>query len=330
MTAVQVTLTGRGDSPRPETVRVNMREHLETHAAAMVAAVAAYDAATRQERRAMVAAARVRHAAMRPLVNLAPLATTLYRPGQNNQKVAKNDALTVTYTGSPSTSSRVVVDWIGSPVRVVFNNCNWSGSCARVCVLKGGRGKFSSVRAGRSWRDLIAYRDPVGWITVRRHELCTVADGHGAVLERGDVGTEYGIADFVPGLYADSPDGGRVAGYDYGKRPGILAGNGWQANGHHRTVYSWNENSDPRAVNRFLGRGGNVVVVTDMSKGDTVPSEWRIGSKWWPTVDGDATDDRYADPGGRVVILHAKGAARNPQSGSLSGFVMPVAKGGRS
>jgi hypothetical protein len=95
-------------------------------------------------------------------------------------------------------------------------------------------------------------------------------------------------------------------------------------------VYSWHESSDARAVNRFLARGGNVVVVTDMVKGDTVPEFWRIGSKWWPTVDGDASDDRHGDPGGRVVVLYAKGAAVSTRHRDrLAGFVMPVGRFGR-
>lgn len=292
------------------TVRVDMTAHLGEHAAAMRAAVTAVDAMRPAERRTYAAAMRRRFAEWRPLVSLEPRPVPFTLEGEGNMKIGKNDARTVTYTGAPSTSARAVLTMSdGEAVRVVLDSCPHSGACAAVCVLKSGNGRYPSVAAGRAWRTLCAYMDPAGWAAVRRAELIGAADRHGAIVERGDTGTEHGIIDMVPELYADTPRGGIVRGYDYGKRPSILQGDGWSADGHHRTTYSWSESSNTRAVVRFLERGGTVAMVTDTRKGEPVPSAVEIGGRWWPTVDGDESDNRLEDPAGVVVILRAKGAA---------------------
>jgi hypothetical protein len=194
-------------------------------------------------------------------------------------------------------------------------------------VLTGGNARYSSVANGRRWRDLVSYTDPVGWIPLLRAEIIAAADrdnGRG-VLVRSDVGTELGLARLVPALFADTPSGSRVRGYDYGKNPAILRGDGFTTNRNHRTAYSWNERSDARTVNRYLGRGGNVVVVAAIRKGDPIPEAWRIGRQWWPTVDGDADDDRHNDRRSAVVLVRAKGkAAQARHAARLGGFVMPV------
>lgn len=310
MTPSVATVAAVAVDVSPPTVRVNMFEHLRGSAVEMAAAVAEVDGMTAAERRAYGATLRRRFAEWRPAVGLQARPVPLLLSGSRNVKIGKNIARTVTYTGSPSTSARVVLAMSsGERRRVVMDSCPWSGSCAACCVLRGGNARYSSVAAGRAWRTLCAYVDPVGWAALRRAELVAAADRHGAILERGDVGTEYGVADWLPTMYADTPSGAIVRGYDYGKRPSLLAGDGWGAGGHHRTAYSWNESSSPRRVARFLERGGTVAMVTDTRKGENVPSAVDIGGEWWPTVDGDATDDRHNDPDGVVVVLRAKGAA---------------------
>lgn len=293
-----------------ETVRINMTEHLRGSALEMAAAVAEVDGMTAAQRRTFGAAIRRRFAEWRPAVGLQARPVPLLLQGSGNVKIGRNVARTLTYTGSPSTSARVVFSMAsGKRRRVVMDSCPWSGSCAACCVLRGGNARYSTVSAGRTWRTLCAYVDPVGWAALRRVELVAAANRHGAILERGDVGTEYGMSDWLPSLYADTPEGAAVRGYDYGKRPNILGGDGWAADGHHRTAYSWNESSNARRVARFLERGGTVAMVTDTRKGENVPSAVDIAGTWWPTVDGDVTDDRYNDPESVVVVLRAKGAA---------------------
>jgi len=319
--AVPVAI-GSKPAPPPQRWRVEMAQHLAAVRLEMVLAVAELDAMTSTERRRHVAQLRTRFAELRPMVGLKATRTSLTKSGATNIKVAKNKARTITYTGSPATSGRVTVDTLRGPVEIVPNNCPHAGKCAAVCVLSGGMARYDVVRDGRRWRDLVAVLDPVGWVQLRRAELIAAADKFGAVLERGDVGTEYGLADLVPQLYSDTPNGNTVRGYDYGKRPQILRGDGWTADRHHRTVYSWNESSDARAVNQFLGRGGNVVMVGKVHKSEPVPAAVLIGSKWWPTIDGDATDDRFNEAGGRVVIVRAKGKATHKNlADRLGGFV---------
>lgn len=310
--ATPVTLARPGARARPleQTRRVNMAAHLAAHALDMADAVAMVDAMTRAERRAWAAATRRRFAEWRPAVGLEPRPVPLVLPGEGNAKIGKNISRTVTYTGAPSTSARVPLTLVdGSPVVLVLDSCPHSGTCAAVCVVCGGRGRFSSVRAGRTWRTLCAYMDPAAWAGLRRAELVALADKHGAILERGDVATEYALADILPELYADTPAGALVRGYDYGKRPTLLQGDGWAADRHHRTAYSWSESSSSRSVAAFLERGGTVAMVTDTRKGEPVPRLVDIAGRWWPTVDGDESDNRHEDPAGVVVILRAKGAA---------------------
>ena len=309
----------------PRTVRVDMLRHLERHAAAMAAAVAAADAMTDHERRTRRRQLGAMFAELRPTVGLMARPTDLLMPGTSNTKLAKNPAPTVSYTGSPSTSGRVHVDTADGPVRLVFSQCPHAGRCAAVCVLTGGRGKFSSTMAGRRWRDLVAYTDPVGWAQLIRLEIIAAADRHGMILARLDTGTELGLGRMVPAILADTPNGATVRGYDYAKNPAVLEGNGWTDNRHHRTVYSWNESTEPAAVGRFLRRGGSVAVVLNIPKGAPIPATWRIGRTDWPTVDGDATDNRLADPGAVVVVLRAKGAATTARMADrLAGFVLPT------
>lgn len=320
-----LTLTAVAE-PVP-TVRVNMAALLENLSGDLAAAVAAIDNMSRHERNRHAAALRRRFAELRPVVGLAARPTSLTLAGGGNMKTAKNRLPTITYTGSPATSGRVLLDTVDGPVRLVFSNCPHLGKCARVCVLTGGNARYSSVANGRRWRDLVAYTDPVGWIQLLRAEIIAAADrGNGrGVLVRSDVGTELGLARIVPALFADTPNGSTVRGYDYAKNPAAMRRDGFIADRNHRSVYSWNENADARTVNRYLHRGGNVVVVAAIRKADPIPSAWKIGRQWWPTVDGDADDDRYNDPAGRVVIVRAKGkAAQARHAARLGGFVMPA------
>lgn len=124
-------------------------------------------------------------------------------------------------------------------------------------------------------------------------------DRHGILDIRPNANSDVAWERIAPSLFAlIATWNGRA--YDYTKRVdrvGFLTPN-------YRTTYSLTRATRPETVARITSRGDTVTAVFPSVA--PVPTSWR----GLPVVDGDTTDDRFADPSGVVVGLKAKGKLR--------------------
>lgn len=181
------------------------------------------------------------------------------------------------------------------------NACRWAGQCTRVCVLKNGNGRYSSVQAARLARSDFFGLYPLHALSLMGWELGHAVRRHGAVNFRPDVNSDLTWGDIVGDAFTDLPG---VDVYGYTKDPALLDRDDAGRWGRYVRAYSWSERSDAGAVGAFLRRGGRVAVV----------SARRVGSAPEAgAVDADLSDEWILDPrpGGLVGSLSAKGAARS-------------------
>ena len=307
--------------PRRRPTIVDMAQYVRDNAAAMDAAVLAWEASTPRERRRTVARIRKEFADLRPLFGLAPIPTNLHSShvpeGRVTQaKIAKNELPTLALTLQSATLCRVTLP---DGTRLILSTCPNMGLCGRVCVLGHGRGKWADVRAGRDWRTYCLYVDPCGFAILMRDEIRKACEKHGGdVLDRPNVNADLPFH-LIPALWAPT-EHGRILAYGYSKDPAVLdTCDGWMLP-TYRVTYSLNEKSDDAAVARFVRRGGTAAIVTNRHKSASVRDRIRIGGRSLPVVDGDKSDDRYHDPAGVLVDLYAKGRA----IGMVGGLVRSV------
>lgn len=180
------------------------------------------------------------------------------------------------------------------------NACRWAGQCTRVCVLRNGGGRYSSVQAARLSRSDLFGLYPLAALSLVGFELGRAVRRHGAVNFRPDVNSDLTWAEIVGDAFCDLPG---VDVYGYTKDPALLEREDAGRWGRYVRAYSWSERSDAAAVGAFLRRGGRVAVVSARAPG-SAPERG--------AVDADLTDEWILDPraGGIVGSLSAKGAAR--------------------
>lgn len=188
--------------------------------------------------------------------------------------------------------------------RLSVNACPNAGHCTKVCVLDNGNGAYDSVQRARKWRTDLLARHPEAFVRILAWELTRAVRKHGKILFRPNVNSDVAWHRVLPSLCSGHLPG--VLSYGYSKLPETLEGNGWLGD-RYRVAYSWNETSDPNAVEAFLRRGGAVAVVTSRRKGTPPLNDYPFG--WWPAVDADVTDEWMFD---FTVVgdLSAKGKAR--------------------
>jgi hypothetical protein len=243
------------------------------------------------------------------------------RPGESdNAKLAKNRAVTLAFTGASGADSEA------------YNPCPALGACAAYCVLGRTCGKaraFPEHIIGARSRRLRAMREhPVaaGVEFVRAAAAAArLARAEGLrTVARLNVGTDIGfeaIAEVDATFVRFDIDA-----YAYTKRPAAVRAamrdRGYV--GRTRIVYSWSERASESLAAEYLRSGGNVAAViagigraaaTDVVAGITIDGET------FPTIDGDATDDRTLDRSGHVILLRGKGTlerADDPHGFALS------------
>lgn len=250
-----------------------------------------------------------------------------------NGKLAKNAVATLAFTGAPAESSG-------------YNTCPAStAGCRALCVLSDACGYAAIER--RAGTDAIMRARARRVAALRQHPVAAgaelarsiarvsrVADRYGVrAVARLNVGTDLPF-ESVPEI-ADAFARFRVEGYAYTKRPHAvrLAMRAGGFAGATRIVYSWSEHASPKLAGDYLRAGGTVAVVfAGLGIGahaDPMPRAFVIDGTEWQCIDGDADDDRTADPFGVVVALRGKGPlatrdrARLAQANAHGFAIMP-------
>lgn len=195
------------------------------------------------------------------------------------------------------------------------NACRWAGQCTRVCVLKNGNGRYSSVQAARLARSDLFGLYPLHALSLMGWELGHAVRRHGAVNFRPDVNSDLTWADIVGDAFCDLPG---VGVYGYTKDPALLEREDAGRWGRYVRAYSWSERSDAAAVGSFLRRGGRVAIVS-ARRPHSAPE---VGA-----VDADLSDEWIlsSSSAGIVGSLSAKGAARQLIGRRGRSFVVPSA-----
>ena len=233
-------------------------------------------------------------------------APSLFTHPANQAKLGKSDTYTLGLTIQHADVSG-------------YETCAWrTASCTATCVLDNGNGRYDRVQHARNVKTQFLHDHPNEFIVLLVDEIIRTASKYDDVLVRMNVNSDLRWYAIIPSLF----DGSHmniinVGFYDYTKNPAVLRGNGIIAP-KYRLCYSLSEN-DARRMNKvdnFVGNGGTVAVVTIRKKSEQPPTAWRDR----PVVDGDITDDRYAERG-VFVDLTAKGKARKLPVG---GFVRDI------
>lgn len=184
--------------------------------------------------------------------------------------------------------------------------CIWrTKGCTAVCVLEESfRGRDVKNRSARDLRTLFLAEDPQAFVTLVANELRALVAKHGRVLFRPNVASDLRWERIAPSLFRIAG----VVGYDYTKANPLTQRD---LIPNYRLVYSVSEIAHSVDVARaYLEAGGTAAVVFD-SKRHEPPASW----EGFPTVDGDAGDDRTADPAGHVVALAVKANGRTDTTG---------------
>lgn len=300
---------------------VNMRDHMAFYAVPMNEAIAEFALLGISQQRKQAAELYQLVAKSRPLFGLVANRTkigSVYDPAKgdaDNAKINKNKVKTISFTFQAAKGCKVEIpadhDELGKSQRwlLVLNTCIWSGLCEAMCVLQHGRGKFSSVRAGRNWRTFELWLHPEAVAVLMFWEKLQAGRGVDVLLGRDNVDSDLPWH-WVSNLFDIEP----LCAYDYTKDPTVLVGDGWELP-NYRRVYSWNEKSDQASMAAFLRRGGNVAVVTNRAAGGACVPFAVVDGQAFDVIDGDLSDNRFDDPCGVLVDLYAKGsAAKRPSA----------------
>ena len=218
--------------------------------------------------------------------------TALLTDPAGNVKIAKSERAVWSLTLAPAMSSGMI------------NTCVRYADCSDVCVLTSGKGNLPAVQRSRCARTALLYRAPEAFAILLADEL------RRAGRKANRLGFAWGVrlnaASDIPWEHAapwvfDAIKGYGGTAYDYTKSWARADRDGYTL------VRSVDSRQSVDRIAAIIGEGKNVAVVLPVKKGEPVPATWQ----GLPTIDGDVSDDRTADPRGVVVVLRAKGALRN-------------------
>lgn len=199
-----------------------------------------------------------------------------------------------------------------------FNMCpHATPECRVACLATAGKGRMNSVLMGRTARTLLWAANPDAAYTLTVHHIRKAIAKHGVanVAVRLNVLSDVPWEKVFPSAFWQ--EFSSVQFYDYTKdAERAVFGTGIP---NYHLTFSASEHTRMKDLRTMVGHGINVAVVIGQHPDKPKPATWA----GFPTADGNATDARYLDPQGVVVLLGALGKAKSLPVG-IDQFVKPV------
>jgi hypothetical protein len=188
----------------------------------------------------------------------------------------------------------------------IANLCAFADSCAETCVAFSGNGSYSTVHASRMAKTHLLTMYPYAFLGLLVDELLKAASKYKHLAIRLNTYSDIRWERVAPWLFDHFAN---VQFYDYTKHPMRSRPVDAMPKNYHLT-YSVSERTTAQELQKTLQARRNIAVVVAIRSGkQSDTGEMRpIRSTWAnrPTVDGDATDSRWEDPTGSVVMLRRK------------------------
>lgn len=193
----------------------------------------------------------------------------------------------------------------------IVNTCAFAGECASGCVAFSGNGSFSNTVRSRLARTDLVVNHPRVFVTLLVHELTSAAEKFGTLGIRLNAYSDLRYERMLPRDFFTTFSAHTF--YDYTKhttrsRPAHTLPD------NYRLTYSYSERTTMREINANLDSGRNVAVVvaTRSGKNPTTKQYRPIPATLLghPVVDGDMSEDRFADAPNSFVVLRRKHTLR--------------------
>ena len=224
------------------------------------------------------------------------------------------------WSGLPNTVAWQMVRELGLDASYNLRGCNTCGSnspeCTRLCLNWAGKGRLASTQLGRLARTLLWTHYTLEAATLTINAISNIAKRFDYFAFRPNVLTDIRWENCWPQLFEMFPN---VQFYDYTKH--------WDREPNPFPNYSLTFSASELHTideirHKVLEDFHNVAVVVDSYAKAPKPRTWA----GMPVINGDDPiqgDARYLDPKGHVVLLSAKGRAREKKY-AMSKFVRPV------
>jgi hypothetical protein len=204
----------------------------------------------------------------------------------------------------------------------VKNTCSYAGRCRITCLDSTGRNRFDLARQARIRRTQLLATYPNLFFRHLDHDLelsKLTAYSHDLQLTaRLNTISDVPFERILTGGSNVLDRHPEIQFLDYTKNPGRLD---LKIPNYH-VVYSYNEKSDPKLVQKYLLRGGQVAMVF----ASNLPQFYKIGSKRFRVIEGDSHDLLHLrDPGVIVGLKYKKSFSRRTgkaQQISANGFIL--------
>lgn len=212
----------------------------------------------------------------------------------------KNRPLLTEPDGNVKIARNAVPTWSLNLQPTLHGSCPRStAGCRAGCLRFAGRNGLDLATAARVRRSDFMVANPGAFLTLLSWEIDKIPTGHGLRLNAlSDIRWELVAVDIVTNAAARG-----VVLYDYTKWPPAKRAT---AAGLIDLTYSASERMTDADITDLLNGGHRVAVVASLE------------SRWWnhaSAIDGDATDQRWSDPAGTLVVLKPKGKAKKDRTG---------------